>query len=43
MIDIYELGCLFKEIREEGFSPQLIFFFAGDFMEKSIKEKQIMF
>ena len=33
-IEVYELGCLVKEIREEGFDPQLVFFFAGDFMDQ---------
>ena len=31
--DIFELGVLAKEIREEAFNPQLVFFFVGDFMD----------
>ena len=33
-IEVFELGCLVKEIREEGFDPQIVFFFAGDFMDQ---------
>jgi hypothetical protein len=31
--DIFELGVLVKEIREEAFNPEMVFFFAGDFMD----------
>lgn len=40
-VQIYELGCLVKEIREESFLPQLVFFFAGDFMDPTIKKFQV--
>lgn len=42
-IDVFELGLLVKEIREEAFNPQLVFFFAGDFMDQEIKKQQIVF
>ena len=42
-IEVYEMGCLIKEIREEAFNPQIIFFFCGDFMDQQIKEQQVMF
>ena len=42
-IDVFELGLLVKEIREEAFNPQLVFFFAGDFMDDEIKKQQIVF
>ena len=42
-IEVYELGCLVKEIREEGFDPQIVFFFAGDFMDRHIREQQVLF
>ena len=42
-IEVYEMGCLIKEIREEGFNPQIIFFFCGDFMDQQIKEQQVIF
>lgn len=42
-VEIFELGVLVKEIREEAFNPQLVFFFAGDFMDNQIKEQQFMF
>ena len=32
-----------KEIREEDFVPQFLFFFVGDFMDKVIQDKQVMF
>lgn len=32
-IEVYELGCLVKEIREEAFHPFICFYFAGDFMD----------
>ena len=32
-IEIYELGLLIKEIREEAFNPQICVFFCGDFMD----------
>jgi hypothetical protein len=38
-VDIFELGCLVKEIREEAFNPHICFFFAGDFMDSQIKEQ----
>lgn len=31
--EIFELGVLVKEIREEAFNPQMVFFFGGDFMD----------
>ena len=31
--EIFEMGVLIKEIREEAFNPQMVFFFAGDFMD----------
>ena len=37
-VPIYELGCLIKEIREENFDPKLVFYFAGDFMDPTIKK-----
>lgn len=37
-VPIYELGCLVKEIREENFDPKLVFYFAGDFMDPTIKK-----
>ena len=42
-VEIFELGVLVKEIREEAFNPQLVFFFTGDFMDNQIKEQQFMF
>lgn len=39
-VPIFELGCLIKEIREEDFSPQICFFFAGDFMKRDVKQHQ---
>jgi len=37
-VDIFELGCLVKEIREDAFNPHICFFFAGDFMDAQIKD-----
>jgi hypothetical protein len=42
-IEVYEIGCLIKEIREEAFNPQLVFFFCGDFMDQQIKDQQVAF
>ena len=39
-IEVYELGCLAKDIREEAFYPYLCFYFAGDFMDPQIKAHQ---
>lgn len=41
-IEVYELGLLVKEIREENFEPYLVFFFCGDFMDRAIKDNQIV-
>ena len=41
--EIFDLGVLIKEIREDAFNPQLVFFFTGDFMDPQIKEQQIVF
>ena len=32
-IEVFELGCLVKEIREEAFQPHICFYVAGDFMD----------
>lgn len=40
-VEIYELGCLVKEIREENYLPQIVFFFTGDFMDATIKKFQV--
>jgi hypothetical protein len=42
-IEIYEMGILVKEIREEAFNPQICIFFCGDFMDPVVKEQQVMF
>jgi hypothetical protein len=42
-IDVFEIGLLVKEIREEAFNPQLVFFFACYFMDDEIKKQQIVF
>lgn len=42
-VDIYELGCLVQEIKEESFEPKICIYFAGDFMAPEVKEKQKIF
>ena len=42
-IDIFELGLLVKEIKEEAFKPKLVFFFFFFFMDDEIKKQQIVF
>jgi hypothetical protein len=40
---IYELGCYFKEIREDKFKPKIYFYYTGDFLNEDLKKDQIAF
>ena len=37
-VPVYEIGMLFKEIKEEKFKPQLVIFVVGDFLPQKIKD-----
>ena len=42
MAQIYQIGLIVKELRELQYVPYLTIFFVGDFMEKAIKDNQIL-
>lgn len=41
-VKAYEIGMLFKEIKEEKFRPQLLLLVAGDFLDEQMKQSQII-
>ena len=43
LVQIFELGMLIKEVREDRWQPKLYFFTAGDFWSDEFKEQQFMF
>lgn len=43
VVQLYELGLLIKEIREEKWAPKFYFFTAGDFWSEEFKQKQFIF
>ena len=42
-LKIYELSLQFKEMREDNFRPNLVFFYAGDFLNEDFKRSQATF